>query len=90
MKTNSNEIKINFIDLIDDRFTLKEDHFQLITDNNNLNCDIKNFDFKDFHFEYLLYCACSNYIICSKICNNFQMISDYYKLNFNGENSHEK
>ena len=40
VKTNSNEININFIDLIDDRFTLKEDHFQLITDNNNLNCDI--------------------------------------------------
>ena len=25
-----------------------------------------------------------------KICNNFQMISDYYKLNFIGENSHAK
>ena len=90
VKTNSNEVKINFIDLIDDRFILKEDHFQLITDNNNLNCDIKNCDFKEFHFEYLLYCACSNYIICYKISNNFQMISDYYKLNFNGENSHAK
>ena len=78
-----------FIDPIANRFTWNEKYFELPTDYNFLSCDTKDCDFNQFYSEYLLCCACLNYIICTRLSNNFQKIN-YFKLMINGGNSNVK
>ena len=78
-----------FIDPFSNSFTWNEKYFDLPTDYNFLSCDTKDCDFNQFYSEYLLCCACLNYIICTRLSNNFQIIN-YFKLMINGENLNVK
>ena len=60
--------------------------FDLSPDYNTNNCKTINCDFNQFYSEYLLCCACINYIICTRLDINFKKINNF-KFDIEGENS---
>ena len=56
---------------------------------NALNCNTNNCDFILFNNEYLFCCSCNNYIICTRLNSDFNVINNF-KLNSEGENSYIK
>jgi hypothetical protein len=78
-----------YIGQIQGNFTLNNTYFELSSDYETLNYNLKDCDFNQFSSLYLFCCGCTNYIICTRFSNDFKTINSF-KLNFNGTNSYVK
>ena len=68
---------------------MNNSYFELSSDYETLNYNLKDCDFNQFSSLYLFCCGCTNYIICTRFSNDFQTFNSF-KLNFNGTNSYIK
>ena len=68
---------------------MNNSYFELSSDYETLNYNLKDCDFNQFPSDYLFCCGCSNYIIFTRFSKDFQTTNSF-KLNFKGENSYVK
>ena len=81
-----NKIDCSTLIIIDNSQIIKGDNFNLPSGYSPDSCEVKNCKFIDVLNEYLFCCACNDYIICTRLTLDFEIINTFY-LSCEGENS---